>query len=227
LVVMSDHGLHSIDDEQFYIEECLADYSKIQLVVNSHSMLQVFVDPAEEDAIFFELKVCDQWSPLGDYDEDDQPLVAVYRRSELPERLFWKHSRFLSPIIIITRPGVTVLSRDLPSLPAIDDGLRELKATAGWDNEHSSMQGFLLARGPAFRINHKVPEMNIVDVYPLLLSALGIKAPHKHNGTWENVQPMLAEGWQHHPDTQHGIRRSISWILIALAFITLTAIGHR
>ncbi len=52
LLVLSDHGLQAIDgEEQFFIEECLADYSKIRRIVNSHSLLMVFVDPEEEDAV--------------------------------------------------------------------------------------------------------------------------------------------------------------------------------
>ena len=43
-----------------------------------------------QDTIFFELKVCDQWATLGDYESGEEPLVSIYRRHEIPERYNWK-----------------------------------------------------------------------------------------------------------------------------------------
>ncbi|VDM84796.1 unnamed protein product, partial [Strongylus vulgaris] len=49
LLVLSDHGLAQIEEEeQFYLEECLSDYSKVVKVVNLHSMLMVFTEPEDE-----------------------------------------------------------------------------------------------------------------------------------------------------------------------------------
>lgn len=47
---------------------------------------------------------------MGDYDDGDNPLVSVYRTSELPEKFHWKRSRFMPGIVIMTRPGATVLT---------------------------------------------------------------------------------------------------------------------
>jgi len=54
----------------------------------------VWTEKEYEDTVFFELKVCDQWAPVGDYDGGDEvPLVTVYRREEIPEEWNWKNSR--------------------------------------------------------------------------------------------------------------------------------------
>uniref|UniRef100_A0A914S0W3 Uncharacterized protein n=1 Tax=Parascaris equorum TaxID=6256 RepID=A0A914S0W3_PAREQ len=173
LVVISDHGLYPTDsEEQFYIEECLADFSKITKIV------------------FFELKVCDQWAPMGDYDDGDNPLVSVYRTSELPEKFHWKRSRFMPGIVIMTRPGATVLTkprtvqdaptadyvpktswetgfplkcselssgssgqRELPSIPVSDEHARDIRQTGGWDNDIPEMRGIFIARGPVGSFN--------------------------------------------------------------------------
>ncbi|VDM39476.1 unnamed protein product [Toxocara canis] len=197
LVVISGHGLRSVDsEEQFYIEECLADFSKITKIVNSHSMMMVFTDPDELDEVFFELKVCDQWAPMGDYDEGDNPLVSVYRTSELPEKFHWKSSRFMPGIIIMTRPGATVLTRELPSIPAGDEHARDIRQTGGWDNDNVEMRGVFMARGPAFKTNHESLPINMVDVYQVLLNILGVEPPHRHNGSWANVEDLLSSGWE-------------------------------
>uniref|UniRef100_A0A9J2PAJ0 Ectonucleotide pyrophosphatase/phosphodiesterase family member 6 n=1 Tax=Ascaris lumbricoides TaxID=6252 RepID=A0A9J2PAJ0_ASCLU len=197
LVVISDHGLHPVDsEEQFYIEECLADFSKITKIVNSHSMMMVFTSPDELDEVFFELKVCDQWAPMGDYDDGDNPLVSVYRTSELPEKFHWKRSRFMPGIVIMTRPGATVLTRELPSIPVSDEHARDIRQTGGWDNDIPEMRGIFIARGPAFKRNQQSPPINMVDVYQVLLNILGIEPPHRHNGSWSNVEDLLSSGWE-------------------------------
>ena len=47
---------------------------------------------------------------MGDYDDDEVPLVSVYRRAELPERYHWRDSRFVSPIVLVARPGAVLLT---------------------------------------------------------------------------------------------------------------------
>lgn len=52
--VLSDHGLMKIEEEdQFYIEECLADFSRVKRVVNSLAFMMVYPQPGEEDTVCF------------------------------------------------------------------------------------------------------------------------------------------------------------------------------
>ncbi|KJH41165.1 type I phosphodiesterase / nucleotide pyrophosphatase [Dictyocaulus viviparus] len=111
LIVLSDHGLAQIEEEeQFYLEECLSDYSKVVKVVNIHSMLMVFTEPQDEGHVHFELRVCDQWAPMGDYEDTDALLVKAYKLSEIPERLHWTNSRFMSGVVLLTKPGTSIIT---------------------------------------------------------------------------------------------------------------------
>uniref|UniRef100_A0A0K0D6R0 Phosphodiesterase I n=1 Tax=Angiostrongylus cantonensis TaxID=6313 RepID=A0A0K0D6R0_ANGCA len=111
LLVLSDHGLAEIEEEeQFYLEECLSDYSKVVKVVNIHSMLMVFTEPQDEGHVHFELRVCDQWAPMGDYEDTDALLVKAYKLSEVPERLHWADSRFMSGVVLLTKPGTSIIT---------------------------------------------------------------------------------------------------------------------
>lgn len=38
----------------------------------------------------------------------------------------------------------------------------------GWDNEYPEMQGIFMARGPAFKTNHKTSSLEIVDIYQVI-----------------------------------------------------------
>ncbi|CAJ0609338.1 unnamed protein product [Cylicocyclus nassatus] len=197
LLVLSDHGLAQIEEEeQFYLEECLSDYSKVIKVVNLHSMLMVFTEPEDEGHVHFELRVCDQWAPMGDYEETDVQLVQAYRISEFPERLHWAKSSFVSGVILLTKPGTSIITRELPSIPAASDPLKEAKQTSGWDPEAVQMRGVFMARGPAFKVDEKIGPVEIVDIYQVILNILGLDPPHYHNGTWSNVVGMMAGDWE-------------------------------
>ncbi|KAK6766968.1 hypothetical protein RB195_026312 [Necator americanus] len=202
LVVLSDHGLARIEEEeQFYLEECLSDYSKVVKVVNLHSMLMIFTEPADEGHVHFELRVCDQWAPMGDYEDTDTLLVKAYKLSEIPEKLHWAGSRFMSGVVLLTKPGTSIITRELQSIPSATDPLREVKQTGGWDPDAPQMRGIFMARGPAFKVEEKVGPIEIVDVYQILLNILGVEPPHPHNGTWAKVEGMLASGWESRPNS--------------------------
>lgn len=51
-MVVSTHGLYTVEqEEQFFIEECLTDYSKIQKVVNHRAMMMIFTNPDEANEV--------------------------------------------------------------------------------------------------------------------------------------------------------------------------------
>ncbi|PIC16402.1 hypothetical protein B9Z55_023018 [Caenorhabditis nigoni] len=209
LVVMSDHGYTPLQkEEQFFMEQCLPDYSLVKKIVNSHSMIMVFTNPEDEGTVHYEFSVCEVWSPMGDYDENDTPFVKTYRMSELPEELHWKGSRFMSGVVLITKPGTSVVTKELPTVPHSGDPTIDAKQASGWEPTHDDMKGIFVARGPAFRENERFGPIEIVDVYQMLLNILSIEPAHPHNGTWGNVEHMLSEGWENRGPTENSSFRS-------------------
>lgn len=62
---------------------------------------------------FFKFNL-DQWATDTDYNEENEvPLVSVYRKNEIPERYHWKDSRFISPIVLVARPGTFILEHKI------------------------------------------------------------------------------------------------------------------
>ena len=52
LIVLSDHGLiKSEEQNQYYIEECIADSTKIKQIANSLAFTLIW--PEEEEEVFF------------------------------------------------------------------------------------------------------------------------------------------------------------------------------
>lgn len=42
---------------------------------------------------------------------------------------------------------------------------KDMKMLSGWDNDYHELHGIFMARGPAFKIEHKIPSIEIVDIY--------------------------------------------------------------
>uniref|UniRef100_A0A914H1A5 Matrin-type domain-containing protein n=1 Tax=Globodera rostochiensis TaxID=31243 RepID=A0A914H1A5_GLORO len=226
LIVLSDHGLMAVEEEdQFYVEECLADFSMVRQVANSLAFTMIWPIDGEEDTVFFELKVCDQWAFVGDYEnEEAAPLVSVYRRHELPEHFHWRDSRLVAPIVLIARPGIVLLTRNLPSTDVSEKLAKEWKMLDGWDNEHEEMQGIFMARGPAFKSHYKGEEqVEVVDIYQLVLNILGVEPTHFSNGSWNRVADVLSEGWEdrRYEPQSFALRHLCPFSFISIFIVTL------
>ncbi|KAL3095387.1 hypothetical protein niasHS_007486 [Heterodera schachtii] len=231
LVVLSDHGLMAVEEEdQFYIDECLADPSMVRRVANSLAFAMVWPIDGEEDTTFFELKVCDQWAFVGDYEnEETAPLVNVYRRHELPDHFHWRDSRLVAPIVLIARPGIVLLTRNIPSTDVSEKLAKKWKMLDGWENEHEAMQGIFMARGPAFKVDYKSEPIEVVDIYQLVLNILGVEPNHQSNGSWERVAEVLSEGWEdrRYEPQSFALRhfRPLSFVSLSLVALCLFSIA--
>jgi len=221
LIVLSDFGLKAVsEDQQFFIEECFADVARVKRVVNSLAFMFVYPEEGAEDTVYFELRVCDQWaSEGGDYDEDETPLVSVYRKNEIPERYHWKNSRFIAPIVLIARPGAVLLTTQIPSTDVSEAHGRELRMLSGWDNEDPEMQGIFLARGPAFKQDYISPPIDTVDIFELSLKLLGINSKNEHNGTWGHVAELLSENWEQPESVDFSVSQIASVSILAFSLL--------
>nr|CAD2147345.1 unnamed protein product [Meloidogyne enterolobii] len=229
LIVLSDHGLiKSEEQNQYYIEECIADSTKVKQIANSLAFALIWPEEEEEDTIFFELKFCDQWANLASVDyegetKEVEPSVGVYRQHEIPERFHWKNSRFIAPIVLIAQPGYQLLTRQIPSTSVSEKFGREWKMLDGWDNENPDLQGIFMARGPAFKSGYKGGPLEIVDIYQLVLNMLGVDPCHPNNGSWERVSEFLSDELEErsYQPQNFGIRNSkpITLLLVVIEIL--------
>jgi hypothetical protein len=59
LLILSSFGLREINNEnQYFIEDCFADSSKVKRVANSLAFMFVYPEEGQEDTVYFELRVC-------------------------------------------------------------------------------------------------------------------------------------------------------------------------
>nr|XP_020657161.1 ectonucleotide pyrophosphatase/phosphodiesterase family member 5 isoform X1 [Pogona vitticeps]XP_020657162.1 ectonucleotide pyrophosphatase/phosphodiesterase family member 5 isoform X1 [Pogona vitticeps]XP_020657163.1 ectonucleotide pyrophosphatase/phosphodiesterase family member 5 isoform X1 [Pogona vitticeps]XP_020657164.1 ectonucleotide pyrophosphatase/phosphodiesterase family member 5 isoform X1 [Pogona vitticeps]XP_020657165.1 ectonucleotide pyrophosphatase/phosphodiesterase family memb len=109
------------------------------------------------------------------------PHMSVYKKEDIPNRLHYKHSSKIQPILAVADEGWEILQNK-------SDGF--VWGDHGYDNVLPEMHPIFLALGPAFRRNFSKQAMNSTDLYPLLCYMLGID-PLPNNGSLESMKDAL------------------------------------
>lgn len=107
-------------------------------------------------------------------------FLDVYYKEDLPERLHYKNSRRVGPIVAIAKEGYTVGTQ-----------MQTNVGNHGFDNEIPSMRAIFLARGPDFKNNVKIGPVDNVDVYPLVCELVQIQC-NPNNGSILHFKDALS-----------------------------------
>ncbi len=89
-------------------------------------------------------------------------------------------------VILMPEPGFAVLSNEGKS--------RKISAgDHGWAPEAPAMHGFFVASGPNIKPGVSLGPVNNIDIYPLILSVLGLDAPRMMDGDPNKLTKLLHE----------------------------------
>ena len=104
--------------------------------------------------------------------------LAIYRRSEIPERYSLRENPRTPPILGVPDVGWKVATREVY---AADDHA-SMKGDHGQDPSDRRMHGIFIANGPAFRSGLVIDRLESVEVYNLLAAVLNL-VPAPNDGT--------------------------------------------
>lgn len=173
LVLVSDHGLAEVAPGNTVPVEEMADPADVELV-SAGQVLGFIPRPGREAAAEAAL--------LGRHARHE-----CWRKGELPAR--WRYGRHprVPPIVCQMDEGWDAVARErLARQPRTG-----MRGSHGYDPAHRSMHAVFFARGPAFRAGARLPAIEAVDVYPLLMRLLGLPAA-AHDGDPDALAPALA-----------------------------------
>ncbi|KAM6945332.1 bis(5'-adenosyl)-triphosphatase enpp4 [Aplochiton taeniatus] len=166
VIVTSDHGMAQCSpDRLIRLDGCLHpdNYTAVDL-----TPVAALIPRGDPDTVFALLKNC-------------HPNMTAYLKKDIPDRLHYSHNERIPPIILVADEGWTIVQRG--GLPRLGDH--------GYDNALPSMHPFLAAVGPAFRQGYRLPELQSVDVYPMMCHLLSVP-PGPNNGTLAHARCFLA-----------------------------------
>ncbi|XP_056286790.1 bis(5'-adenosyl)-triphosphatase enpp4 isoform X2 [Pseudoliparis swirei] len=167
LLVTSDHGMTQCSAERLIrLDDCLHpdNYTLVDL-----SPVTALIPLRDPDAVFALLEKC-------------HPNMTAYLKSDIPDRLHYRHNERTPPLILVADEGWTIVQRG-NRLPRLGDH--------GYDNSLTSMHPFMAAVGPGFRQGYRISSMQSVDIYPLMCHLLAVP-PQPNNGTLNQARLLLA-----------------------------------
>lgn len=173
VIVVGDHGMVATSPERVVY---LDDYIDLDAVT--------VVDPTPAAAL---------WPKPGREDEVMRGLAGVrharaWRKDEIPERLHYRDSRRIAPILVLADEGWSIGARR-DSVRAREAGWY-VGGTHGYDDTTTSMRTVFVAAGPSFARGARVPAFRNVHVYPLLTRILGLE-PAPNDGSLDSVRAVL------------------------------------
>ena len=97
------------------------------------------------------------------------PQMACYRKAQLPAHLHYGRNARVPAFVCLAKPGWMIMAM----APKAD---WKLGGMHGYDPATPEMAATFVAAGPAFRAGVVLPPFDNVDVYPLLMRLIGVKA---------------------------------------------------
>lgn len=157
LVVVSDHGMAAVQPGQVVAVEDMVAPGDARLVSAGQSVGFAPL-PGREAAAQAQL--------LGRHDH-----YECWRKDALPSRWHYGQHPRVPPIVCQMDEGWDARLREqLVKWPSIST-----RGSHGFDPALPSMRAIFLARGPAFRHGVRLPALDNVDVYPLLMELVGLE----------------------------------------------------
>ena len=152
LVVVSDHGMATVDPERLTVLPQVAGLGNARLVADGPS-ISVHVGDAGRGAA------------LRDELNARMTHARAYLREELPPHLHARGNARIGDIMVLPEGTGMVLLRGGYAPPA---GMH------GWDPTLPAMHGIFFAAGPGIEVGVTLPPVEAVGVYPLVAHLLGL-----------------------------------------------------
>ncbi len=174
-VVVSDHGMSALSPARTIVLDDYIDVSTVD-VIDWSPMLGVNALDSDHERVYLALK-------------DKHPALAVYRKSEFPERYGLANHPRLPAVVGVAKDGWQIASkREVGRWVA--ESIRPPGGAHGYEATEQSMQGLLIAAGPRIRSGLRVKPIENLHVYEFMCAILGIQ-PAKNDGDPAATRDML------------------------------------
>ena len=157
LVIVADHGMAAVSGERLVFLDDYIDVSAVQITGEGPVAT---LDPLPGREADVEARL------LGRYEH-----MECWRKGEMPARLAYGRHPRVPALVCLAETGWMIGTR------ARTDPARIRGGAHGYDNAAPEMRALFIGHGPAFARGVVVPDMDSVDVQPLLGRLLGLVVP--------------------------------------------------
>jgi predicted AlkP superfamily pyrophosphatase or phosphodiesterase len=157
LVIVADHGMAAVSGERLVFLDDYIDVSAVQITGEGPV---ASLDPLPGREADVEARL------LGRHEH-----MECWRKGDMPARLAYGRHPRVPAIVCLAETGWMIGTR------ARTDPARIRGGAHGYDNAAPEMRALFIGHGPAFARGVVVPDMDSVDVQPLLGRLLGLVVP--------------------------------------------------
>ncbi|NVK54503.1 MAG: alkaline phosphatase family protein [Alteromonadaceae bacterium] len=173
LVLVSDHGMTSVDEQQVILQDAL-NISDDFLVLNEGEQILLYAkDGVSEQAITAQYNALKQLKLPGVRVFDDKQREHYH----MPRN---------------QRSGDIIITIDAPARFAKDKSSHIGPGGHGYLPEHPDMGAIFIANGPAFKQRQRLPRFSNLEVYPALAKVLGLELLTPIDGKLDVLNNALA-----------------------------------
>jgi len=165
IMLVSDHGQRAyLEDTQAFVLDEYVDFTDTTVIEGGAYLFMHF----KQDDPALAREIVDTVNAHWDHGH-------AYVPADTPDQWHVDDNPRFPDVILTPEPGYAVIS-SAEKIGKITAG------SHGWAPEAPAMHGFLVASGPNIKPGLKLGPVNSVDIYPLMLSILGLDAPEKIDG---------------------------------------------
>ncbi|RWW86658.1 hypothetical protein BHE74_00004560, partial [Ensete ventricosum] len=165
IILLGDHGMVGTCDKKLVFLDDLSPWIKIPRDwVQSTSPLLAIRPPA---GVAPSDVVAKMNEALGSGKVEHGSYLKMYLKEDLPERLHYRESDRIPPVIGLLEEGYKVEQKRRKR--------NECGGAHGYDNAFFSMRSIFVGHGPRFQRGRKVPSFENVEIYNVIASILNLK----------------------------------------------------
>lgn len=179
IVLVSDHGMATVEPGRFVFLDDHFDAERAAAVVWGATLAGVFPKAGEEEAVYRSLTA------------RAIEHARCYRKQDIPARFRYSASRRIPPVVCLADEGWKLTSRERYERDRVENRLKtRASGEHGYDNQLESMRALFVAHGPAFKKGAVVEPFESVSVYNMMAAALGLR-PARNDGSPEAARRVL------------------------------------
>jgi predicted AlkP superfamily pyrophosphatase or phosphodiesterase len=175
IIIVADHGMAPVAPDHTVVLDSLIDVGAVHVVFQDAVLgVDIPATPAGETAAAVLLKPHDHF--------------ACWRKGDVPPRLHYGSNPRVPDIVCMAGTGWLIETRENAARHR-----NPVRGEHGYDNQDPLMGAVFIANGPAFRKGVVIPPFPNVDVYPLIMSLLGLP-PRPNDGRLEDLEGIVLQG---------------------------------
>lgn len=172
IIITSDHGMAEVSNEKVIVIDEIINLDDVE-IYDWSPVAMIQPNEGKTEDVYNALKMAEN-------------NYSVYMKADIPEAFRIKNHHRVPDILVVAESGYTIINRSRLESRGVSGGAH------GYDPYDPEMKAFFLASGPAFKTGKIIPPFELVHIYELMSTLLGL-TPAPNDGDPEVLRPILIE----------------------------------